>query len=145
MGSKKTKEKEYAKLLFVNERLNQKEVAERVGVSERTIGKWANEDKWDTFRKSLLTTKQTQLSRFYNQLDALNSDIETREKKVPTNTEADTISKITSAIQKLEVETNAGIIMEVMKEMIDFVKELDFEMAKKITSYADMFIQSKIK
>ena len=44
MGLSKLQEKDYAKMLFVSENLSQKEIAERVKVSEKTIGKWIKDE-----------------------------------------------------------------------------------------------------
>jgi len=70
-------DKDYAKRLFL-EGNTQKEIARRLGRTEKTIGKWKDEGKWDDLRKSLLVTKDTQLTSLYNQLDRLNKEIETR-------------------------------------------------------------------
>jgi len=69
MGISKTQEKEYARILYVSERITYKEIAERVGVTEKTVGKWAEAGNWDRLRKSLLTTRQSQLVHWYNQLE----------------------------------------------------------------------------
>jgi transposase len=78
MALKKQQEQEYAKSLFIGGGLTQKEIAERVGVTEKTLIKWKDAGKWETLKKSLLTTKQTQLSELYDQLETLNHDIKTR-------------------------------------------------------------------
>lgn len=70
-------DKDYAKRLFL-EGNSQKEIARRLTRTEKTIGKWKDEGKWDELRKSLLVTKDNQLSSLYNQLDRLNKEIETR-------------------------------------------------------------------
>lgn len=80
MGLAKKQEKEYAKLLYLDtkQNLTQKEIAERVGVRENTLGKWIEAEGWDKLRVSLLTTKDNQLSMMYEQLDWLNRDIKNR-------------------------------------------------------------------
>jgi len=70
-------DKDYAKRLFL-EGNSQKEIARRLTRTEKTIGKWKDEGKWDELRKSLLVTKDNQLTSLYNQLDRLNKEIETR-------------------------------------------------------------------
>lgn len=145
MGLSKLQEKDYAKMLFVSENLSQKEIAERVKVSEKTIGKWIKDGDWEQLKKSLLVTKQHQISMMYDQLAWLNDDIITRDMKVPTSKEADIISKITSAIQRLEVETSVGQIVEVARSFVEFVRPIDLNQAKEITKLFDLFIQNKMK
>lgn len=174
-------DKDYGKRLFI-EGNTQKEIARRLGRTEKTIGKWKEEGKWDELRKSLLTTKDTQLTSFYNQLDRLNKEIETRptvydvpanllkpitvkdkhgnEKlemplynpsdfpvkinNTPSSKEADIITKLTNAINKLETETSVGEIVSVAKMLIQLVQSIDLEDAKRITDYFDLLIKQKM-
>ncbi|WP_271783879.1 hypothetical protein [Aquimarina algiphila] len=182
MGRSKIREKEHAQILYVNERLTKKEVASRVGVTQKTIGGWAEKGNWDNLRKSLLVTKENQLSMLYDQLEWLNTHIAIRKviydvpssllkpvmiedengdkiPKVPdidttqfpvkignvaTVKEADTISKITASIKKLEDETSIADIVQVAREFIKYIQPLDFGVSKKVIKYFDMFINDKI-
>ncbi|MGZ3753590.1 MAG: hypothetical protein ACXVAY_01445 [Mucilaginibacter sp.] len=145
MALKKAQEREYARVLYVSENLSNKELAERVGVTEKTIARWIEDGDWKRFRKSLLTTRQNQLNLMYDQLDWLNLEISMRDIRVASSKEADTIMKLTASIKNLEVETSIGEIVEVARDFIDFVRKTDLEMAKKITSLFDMFIQNKMR
>lgn len=154
----KQEQREHAKLLYVNERITLKEVAERVKVTEKTVGKWCKEDNWDGLRKSLLTTRQTQLTHWYNQLDAINDDIANRPpiyvkgkaverppKLIPTSSEADIMSKTTSNIQKLEVEIGLGEIVETGKKLITFIQQVNLDDAKLFKNYFDEYINNRLK
>jgi predicted DNA-binding protein YlxM (UPF0122 family) len=145
MGITKAQEREYAKILYVSERITFKEIAERTGVTEKTIGKWAIADNWDKLRKSLLTTKQNQLVHWYNQLEAMNEHIATRKPPVPDSKEADIMSKVTSNIQRLETETGIGEYVEVGRKLLTFIQSIDLDDAKKFKGYVDEFINSKVK
>jgi transposase len=145
MGMSKAQEKDYAKILFTTENLTQKEIAERVKVSEKTITKWIKEGGWAQIKKSLLVTKQHQISMLYDQLDWLNNLVSNRDIKVFDSKEADVVSKITASIQRLEIETSVGQVIEVARGVIDFVREIDLDKAKEITKYFDSYIQSKMK
>jgi uncharacterized protein YjcR len=144
MGISKAQEREYARILYVSERITFKEIAERTGTTEKTIGKWAVADNWDKLRKSLLTTKQSQLVHWYNQLEAINEAIADRG-NIPTNAEADTMSKITSNIQRLETETGIGEYVEVGRKLLTFIQGIDLSEAKRFKNYIDEFINSKLK
>lgn len=145
MGISKAQEREYARILYVNERITFKEIAERTGVTEKTIGKWAEADNWDKLRKSLLTTKQNQLVHWYNQLEALNENIAKRDLPVPDSKEADIMSKITSNIQRLETETGIGEYVEVSRKLLTFIQSVNLDEAKNFKNYIDEFINSKLK
>lgn len=183
MALTKSQAKEFAKTLYVKEELHQKVIAERVGVTEKTIGKWISDGGWKKLRTSLLTTKENQISNLYSQLEKITEEIKTRPitydipasvlkpiklkdsagneslsypdynptdfpiklGNYPTNGEADIISKLTSAIDKLETETGVGETVEVAKKLITLIQQEDMELAKKVTTYFDILIQSLIK
>ncbi|MES2238868.1 MAG: DUF1804 family protein [Bacteroidota bacterium] len=145
MGINKAQEREYARILYVSERITFKEIAERTGVTEKTIGKWADADNWDKLRKSLLTTKENQLVHWYNQLEAMNEMIAERDVPVPDSKEADIMSKITSNIQRLETEIGLGEYVEVSRKLLTFIQSIDLGEAKKFKNYIDEFINSKLK
>lgn len=144
MGLSKEKEREYARILYVSERITAKEIAERVGVSEKTIGTWIEKYGWDNLRKSLLTTRQNQLVHWYNQLDAMNEEIAKRVPPIPVSKEADTMSKITSNIKRLETEIGLGEYVEVGTKLLTFIQQIDLDDARLLKSYLDEFINSKL-
>lgn len=80
MGLKKTEQKDYAKFLYTEKNFTQKEIAEKAGVTEKTLIKWINENEqeWKKFRNSLMTTKPAQIKMLYGQLERLNETIQTR-------------------------------------------------------------------
>ena len=145
MGVSKKQEQEYARILYVSERITYKEIADRVNVSEKTVSKWAEAGNWDKLRKSLLTTRDNQLVHWYNQLDALNEMIAERDRPIPDAKEADIMSKITSNIQRLETEIGLGEYVEVSKKLLVFIQSIDLNEAKRFKNYIDEFINSKLK
>lgn len=145
MGLTKKQEKEFAQILYVNQKLSQKEIAERVNVSEKTISKWIKESGWENLKRSMITVKDEQLSDMYEKLAKLNQNIKDNFDNLVSNKDVDTISKLTSSIQRLEIETSIGETIDVAKKFIDFIRPIDLDFAKKTTSYFDVFIQSKMK
>ncbi|WP_286767165.1 MULTISPECIES: hypothetical protein [Sphingobacterium] len=183
MALSKTQQKEYAKTLFVKEDLHQKIIAERVGVTEKTIGKWISDGGWKKIKTSMLITKDNQIANLYDQLEKMNEEIKNRPtvydiplsllkpakvkdaegneqlhyheynpkdfpvkfSNYPTSAEADIISKLTSSIGKLETETGVGHTIEVAKKLIALIQQDDFALAKKVTGWFDVLIQSQVK
>lgn len=182
MAAQKQVEKDLAKILFVNEGVTQKEIAQRLNVSEKTIGKWAKKDNWEKEKTSLLITKDKQISDLYNQLSAVNEEIKTRPVvrdipihltkpyklkdsdgterleypvydpkdfpiligNFPNSKDTDMISKLTTAIKRLETETNIGETINVCKNLILFIRTIDSAFANELTKYADAFIKQKM-
>lgn len=143
MALEMAQKREYARILFVSENLTQKEIAGRVSVTEKTIGKWIEHGDWKKLKRSLLTTRQNQLVLLYDQLDWMNTMISQRECKTATIKEADIIIKLTAAIKNLEIETSLGETIEVARSFIEFVRQTDLDFAKKVTAFFDVFIQNK--
>lgn len=151
--------KDYAKMLFIKEKLTQKEIAKRAEVSERTISKWVNDENWERQRKSLLLTREEQLTKMYNELDVLNLVIEGsgtfqqgKDEKlfwVPrgyANKEQAYIrDTLVQNIQKLETETSIADINNVAVKMIGYWRTLDLAAAQQLTEWFDVFIKSSLK
>lgn len=78
MASKKEQERELAKILYTQQRMSQKDIAQKVGVTEKTITKWKEAENWDKLKESLLVTKDSQIRMLYTQLEIKNQEIANR-------------------------------------------------------------------
>jgi len=134
-----------AKLLFVYENLSQKEIAGRVGVSEVTICKWAKLEKWDSLKVSITITKEEQLKSLYRQLSAMNNAIAEREQKYATAAEADTISKLANAINKMETDIGVADIVSVGKKWLTWLRNFDLKKAQEVTPLFDAFVKDCLR
>lgn len=144
MATRKQEQKEHARLLYVNERITLKEIAERVNVAEKTVGRWCKEENWDKLRKSLISTRQAQITRWYNMLDAVTSKIEQRD-NLPTKSEADIQTQITNSIKALEFEIGLGEMVECGRKAISFIQKINLEDAKLFKNYFDEVINELMK
>ncbi|WP_108822011.1 DDE transposase family protein [Dysgonomonas sp. Marseille-P4361] len=142
-----SQKKEWAKLLFTKENLTQLEIAERVEVRPATISKWVNSENWQLLKTSITITREEQLARLYQQLQLQQEKILERPiaERVATTAEADIITKLASAIQKLETETGLNDIISVSKQFLDWLRLSDLEKAKELTMYFDAFIKERLK
>lgn len=138
--------RELAKMLFIHESLTQKEIAERIGVSEVTASKWAKLDNWDSIRVSITITKEEQLKNLYRQLSEINKTIaEREERKYATTQESDTISKLASAIEKMESDIGVSDIVSVGKKFITWLRKFDLKKAQDFTPMFDAFIKDNLR
>lgn len=147
MGLKKSEAQEYAKMLFLDttQKLTIKEIAERVGVRPNTVSNWIKKEAWAKLRKSLMVTRQKMISDLHDQLEWLNNDIKTRDIKVATSKESNTIAVITTSIKRLETETSIAEVYEVATSFLDYIKPQDFALYKKLVPIFDGFINLKMK
>lgn len=138
--------KEWARLLFIHEKMTQKEIAEKVQVSEVTISTWVNTGNWGRLKNSLVLTKQEQLARLYNQVNELQLHIEAREegKRFANSKEADVLAKLASAIKMMETEISLAEIINVFVAFNEFARTVTtIEEVKRIAQLEDNFIRQK--
>ena len=138
--------RDHAKLLFIHEQLSQKEIAARIKVSEVTVSKWANADSWDGLRVSITITKEEQLKNLYRQLSEMTRVIATREgNKYASASEADAISKLAGAIEKMESDVGIADIVSVAKKFLTWLRKFDLVKAQEITPLFDAFVKDNLR
>lgn len=144
----KQRARDHAKMLYISsENLSQKEVAQRVGVTEQTISRWAREASWEELRRHSRFTKDNELKRMYSQLAELNAEIEKRDpgQRYPTSKEVDIQRKLAINIKQLESRAGITEIVQVTEELIAYYRRIDLVKAQEIAQLFDEFIQYKIK
>lgn len=141
--------KDWAKLLFMKENLTQKEIAEKVGISQQTMTRWVKVEKWEQLKVSITTTREEQLRSLIRQLSELNTTIASREpsegKRYATSAEADIIVKLGKSISDLETETGLSEIQSSFTAFLNWLRKFDLEEAQRIVVLFDDFIKTKLK
>ena len=139
--------KEWAQLLITKEGYTQKDAAAKVEVSVVTMNKWYNDLNWQRLKQSMLITRQEQLGHLYMQLDELNTAIKNREagKRYADSKEADTISKLAGAINKMESEASIADVVEVSKRLLNWLRPLNHVKALEISAVFNDFIKEILK
>jgi uncharacterized protein YjcR len=136
--------REYAWLLYKEDTLTQKAIAEKVGTSEKTITDWKKEDGWETKRRSLYNTREDILVDMYSIFENTKNEIKDKG-GIANSKDADAILKLSQSIKNLETETSVAQIYEVSKGLIQHVQKIDFEKAKEIIDYVDSFLKEKLR
>ncbi len=142
---KPSQRKEWAKLIFLKENLTQQEIADRVGVSRVTVGKWARE--WEGLKLNLLQTREERYMSTLAQLDELDRTIAARPEgsRYPTTKEADIRRKLTADLEALEQEASIRDIYNVSRGLLDHVRKNNLEKAKELSDYIDDYIKEKMQ
>ena len=85
-----SKEKQIlAQTLYLSGKHTQKAIAELTGVTEKTIGKWAVEGKWEEMRQLQTVTKAELLKEAYSQLSKINKKIKDEMGGIPDKVMSD--------------------------------------------------------
>src|ERR1700744_696785 len=72
-------DKQYiAKVLFTVQHLEQKLIAKKVGVSEKTISNWVNQFNWKALRNRLVVGKEEILTGLYEELQEMQEAINSK-------------------------------------------------------------------
>lgn len=139
-----TQKREWAQMIYMQDKLSQKEIAVKVGVTEKTITAWKEKYCWEQLRKSLLTSKDQLLSFFYNVLDKIKTKIE-EENSYGDSKQADMVVKYTAAIKSLETETSVAQLMDAGMKFHKYMQLIDPALALQFLNNYDGFIKDSLK
>lgn len=153
MASKKEMQdkKERAKLYFLQGE-SQKGIADKVGVSEVTLSKWAKESGWGKLRAGSKVTRTELVNKNLELIAKLLDGVMLSDD--PTNESlkvSDQISKLAASIERLDKKTN--VVNEIdsfmnfnrwLQQRISFDKELSAELLKSINKYQDMYVSERM-
>lgn len=79
-NDEKQRLQEYAKLLYVRENItSQTELAQKVGVTIKTIAQWINDGNWERYKRNLVLTRNEQMALLLEELEELNNVIQNKE------------------------------------------------------------------
>ena len=131
--------------LYVDNRLDQKLIAEITGITEKTITTWKKNDKkrgsdWDEERRNALLGAENQMRRTVRMYDQLMTQIENRKKphNIPNSKEADILSKLSASIEKLRTDITLFAKQEVLKDAISFLQNKYRRNPEKVLMYMEM-------
>ncbi len=138
--------KEIAQILFLQNRLSQKEIAEKLEVSQQTVTRWAKAGNWDALRKNLLTSKSTRLSELYDELEEFNRMIRDKDDyKVADSKQADARRKLIMDIKALEGQCSIAQITTTGMEFCEFVKTAAPDIAPQVVELFNAFVNKSIE
>ena len=141
---KNDNKRQIARTLFVQGGMTQKEIASKLEVTEQTISRWAKKDHWDELKKNLMSGKQEILRSLYTELQKLQTIIE-ENGGVADSKQADIRRKLITDIRQLETRYSVSQTVQVGMGFCEFLKEIDFELAGKISQYFQAFIDEQIE
>jgi DNA-binding XRE family transcriptional regulator len=139
--------KEWAAMLYLKENLTQAEIADKVGVSKVTMNKWVKSEKWEERKAGITITKEEQIKNLYRQVAEINEAIAGREKgkRFASASEADTITKLASAINKMETDIGIADILSVGSRFCKFLRPIiTLDELKRISNLYDIFTNQKL-
>jgi DNA-binding XRE family transcriptional regulator len=122
--------------LFLDTDKTQKEIAEIVGVTEKTLGKWKTEGDWDMLKSASTVTSRKIIDNLYKRSYDLSLDPKSK---------PDDIIKLALSIEKLSNrKVTVSQIINVFKDFIAFAFKDNAELAKEINLLQKKYVDYKI-
>lgn len=156
----KDRERRTAQILYVDHNLTAKEVAERVGVSEKTIGDWVDKHNWKSLRdaknsspakrinniKQIISTMSDEwldIDREVKKIEASGGDpktvvdLRTRIKGID-----DAVSKWNKTLENIEKDSNVSLstYLYVMEDIFDSLANFDRDSYVKLVNFQEYHI-----
>lgn len=147
-NSTNKQKREHAYMLYVKEGITVfKVLAERVGVTPKTISAWAEEDKWEKRRQNMLLTREEQMQNLLIELEELNNFIKTKKegRRFADAKEADIRRKLIKDIKELETKASISEVIETARKVVQWLSAIDFEKSKDIANIFNAFIKDNLK
>ncbi|MDR3680347.1 MAG: phage terminase small subunit-related protein [Flavipsychrobacter sp.] len=133
----KTIQQQQAKYFFFSTSKTQKDIAQKVGVAEKTVNRWIKQEAWDELKKAALAAPAIIVNHLYSQVVELQNHIACREpgNRFPTIQEAEITRKLINSISKLGMGQSLSNQVQVMKSFAGYMGDTDSEFAEKFTDY----------
>lgn len=157
----KAEERAAAKHYYVNQHLEQKEIAKRVGVSERTVSEWVNKYAWKAERDAKLNTSKDRLEKIKRVISNIteqtieneenrkvaieHEDLETeRECDLRAVGLADQISKWNKILENMDKENRISLAkyLEVMEDIFKALQAFDNALYLKTLDFQEEHVQT---
>lgn len=143
----KIDERQQARNLFFETNFTQAQIAVIVGISEKTVSHWANEDRWRQLRQLAKQTPMMMIGEMYSEVSALNEAIRSRGsgQQYATSAEAEIRRKTLASIKMLKENQAPVVHAEVLVNFTDYVKKLNLADAQTLVKHADKYLKGEIK
>jgi transcriptional regulator with XRE-family HTH domain len=129
----------------------QKLIAEKTGISEQTIGKWATKDAWATRRAGMNITRPELVNKSLAALNKILDQVYESNDMELVSALPDKLVKFAAAIEKLDKKSN---IVNVMDAFMSFTKwiqqrtsfdgEITPAFIRALNKYQDMYVNENL-
>jgi len=136
------RQREWARQLYLHEGATIKDIFLKTGAPETDIRRWVAEGSWEGLKRSLLTSKEFQLTQLYKLLEQLTDKMQANDEV--TTKDADLLVKYTAAIKNLDTEIDIPAITQVAKQFTTWLRRKNLELAQQVTVQFDGFIKQRL-
>ncbi|MBS1585886.1 MAG: hypothetical protein JSS82_10125 [Bacteroidetes bacterium] len=130
--------------LYFKTNLTQTQIAERAGVSTRTLYDWMKQGNWKTLKANSRIMPAQIVDDIYNHISHLNWKIKTRdfEDRYPSKEEAETLRKLVLSIPKVKMNVSKGESAQAMINFVSWLQTRNNDAAIYISDYIDEYLHA---
>lgn len=141
----------HARILYMSGE-QQNIIADKVGVTKQTVNRWVAEGTWDKLRAAKNITRPELVNKILRATDKLLEKVlENSDNDDALDGFSDKLSKLTSAIEKLDKKANVVDAIEVfmafgrwLQERALIDSELTAELIKSVNRYQDLYVSGQL-
>ena len=148
MANKETKE--LARLYFMRGE-TQKSIANKIGVTEKTVSRWVDKEGWAEKRAAENITRPELVNKLLITINKLIEQVNESDDPDLISGLGDKLSKLSTTIEKLDKKANVVDAIEVfmafgkwMQYRSSFDSEITPELLRAINKYQDLYISEQI-
>lgn len=114
------------------------EISETLGITEATLSKWRNQMRWDTMREEILSSPDKIRKILREELQWIAQGKKSR-------VDTDALSKVSKTLQYFDGKVALSVVIAVLKELDNYMAEIDPAKAVEFTEYHKIFIGHRAK
>jgi transposase len=150
MSKASEEKKEHARILFMAGE-QQKTIAQKVGISEQSIGRWVKDGEWDKRRAAQSITRPEIVNNLLKAISNLVENLNEETDPAKLSGAADKLAKLAATVEKLDKKAN---VVDAIEVFIAFGKWLEFrssvdkeltpELIRQFNKYQDLYITDQL-
>jgi len=137
-------QKEFAKVLFIKDKLTMEQLSVKIGVHYNTIKKWAAAGEWKKLQRNFMILREEQISGMLDELMELNASIRAKPKgkRFADPKESIVRKRLVSDLKDLGISVELSQAVPVCIALTEFIRKADLAKAQEIIRWINPFIES---
>jgi transposase-like protein len=144
MSDKNIERKQQAQLLYITQGKSHAEIADEVGVTERTVFNWVHQYAWDKLRLAAYQAPVSIANSLCSEIVEMQQAIALREtgQRFPTPQESMTMQRMVSCLEKMKKYPSLSQNMQILEGFKNYMKPINKEFSKDLGHYTDRYLSS---
>ena len=142
---KNEQKKAIAKDLYLYGDLTYEEISSKVSSTRQTVSKWAHDGDWPSIKAGMTVGKEKILKNLYAHVQSINELVLESEDRTPTPAQADTLSKLSASIAKLEGDSGIREYVSAGMAFLTWLRKTEPAKAVEYVEFWDAFIKEKLR